>query len=195
MTTHTIDTTNSAGCSPCTPAAHQRSGDVGLREALYDLWLVGFDPEILKLRHTSGNLVKIEHALTKLLDSLITTQERILVHREWVLLFIQQSTSREKAKAVYEEICETEERTFKATMDGSPLDVLVGECVTRLQKRQQEYCKKSGWTDEENNLYIPSTALQLAWEVECRLSSIASICKDHDKRKLLRKVNSKPSRD
>lgn len=26
MTTHTIDTTNSAGCSPCTPEAHQRAG-------------------------------------------------------------------------------------------------------------------------------------------------------------------------
>jgi hypothetical protein len=25
MTTHTIDTTNSAGCSPCTPEAHQRA--------------------------------------------------------------------------------------------------------------------------------------------------------------------------
>ncbi len=26
MTTHTIDTTNSAGCSPCTPEAHQKAG-------------------------------------------------------------------------------------------------------------------------------------------------------------------------
>ena len=41
MTTHTNDTTNSAGCSPCTPEAHQRSERLsvtfGSKEELYEL--------------------------------------------------------------------------------------------------------------------------------------------------------------
>jgi len=192
MTTHTIDTTNSAGCSPCTPEAHQRSGDEKLREALDELWNrgSGFDPEILKLRHTAGNLDKIEHALIGLLGSLIETQMEIFTSREEERSYIEQCTWRDEAKAAYQKICESEERKFKATMDDSPLGVLIGEYVIRLRKRERKH-----WESGKESVFVPGMVLTLAWVVGHELSSIASICKDHGKRKLLRKVNSKPTRD
>jgi hypothetical protein len=154
----------------------------------------GFDPEILKLRHTPGNLRKIEHALIGLLGSLLETQMEIFNRREEECVYIELCTRRDMAKAGYQKLCESEERKFKATMDDSPLDVLIGEYVMRLQKLERKHWE-SIWKSGKESVFAPGMALTLARVVGYELRSIASICKDHGKRKLLRKVNSKPTSD
>ncbi len=191
MTTHTIDTTtNIAGVPPAPPEAPLRAGDEKIREALRALWASEFDPEILKLRHTPGNLVKIEHALIGLLGSLSETRIEIIRSWEELCLYVERATYREEANDAFQEISESEKKKFEASMYGSALDVIIQEYVISLKKRERVH-----WDSGKQSDFTARSALTLGTLILRELRSIARICIDHNKLKLSRQVNSKPTRD
>lgn len=170
-------------------APNNSVNDENLRKALRALWVREFDPQILELRHTPGNLVKIEHTLIDLLGCLSETRLEIISNWERDCRYIEESEYRDQANDAFREISESEHSKFKASIYSSPLYLLIEGYIDSLKKRQRKHLDSGKDSD-----FAACYALILGILVLRELRSIASTCSHHDKLALLQKVHEKPIR-
>lgn len=126
MTTHTIDTTtNIAGVPPAPPEAPLRAGDEKLRRDLSILNSSWFDPDVLKIRHTPGNLVKIEHELTEMLEAL--SRKKADLERDWneMVKDVEAAYYMQDARSSLHFVQDRENDVAKAVMFGNPVFSLI----------------------------------------------------------------------
>ncbi len=163
--------------------------DEKLRKALRALWVREFDPQILQLRHTPGNLVKIERTLIDLLGCLSETRLEIISNWERDCRYIEESEYRDQANDAFREISESEHSKFEASIYSSPLYLLIERYINSLKKRQRKHLDSG-----KDSNFAASYALTLGILVLRELKSITTTCRNHDKLALLQKVHEKPVR-
>lgn len=189
MTTHTIDTTNSAGCSPCTPEAHQRSGDEKLRRDLSILNSSWFDPNVLNIRHTPGNLVKIEHELTEMLQAL--SEKKAELERAWdeMVKDVEAECYMQNARSSLLVVHQHENDVADAVMFGNPVSSLIKAYCEKQSKRETIF-----WESDQDGVFPARYVLMLGRLIQHELRAIWNLTRSHDYFEISKKIDSKPLR-